>query len=1031
MRIEEINSRSVREIDNKELLNLHFRLHQLAGAFKDKSDKRQGLTWEDLVNAHAFIVSEMQRRNIEHNPHDALDEDTVLLSKSNVLDILEELEKEVVVVPNIVCLVGSSVRSNDPKDFDILIRADKEGNYYKVQAENIYLPLRNAFRELYKKVHIIDNPQGAHGDHIPIYDLVLRRKSAFSITAVKSNEVKVDLGCGATKPQGYIGIDKVEYPGVDIIADLEYGIPLPSNYADEIRAHHFLEHIADREFIMQEIYRVLKPGGIFVFEVPSTNSEGAFVPGHKSFWNKTVFYFWTQDDLLEGRPKFEIEELEEYEENGYKYVKGVLRKPLRIEVQSSDELKPIQIFSPPKPAMKLFFAQTEAFSIDELWGWLEKHKEVACEPKYNGFRAIIQKSGDKIQVFFEDAQENRNLPTLDTLLSKIDADYILDCDVGLEKNKKREPRINIMKLLANKITLDPDEKIIITIFDLPYWNEDIHNWEFKKRREKLEEVFDKYFKNLSSDKVEFRISDIMYCNSEDDIKKAWDKFGALYMSEGIVLKDIHSPYELSPSTNYWAKVKHVLEIKAQVIGIQRNKNNTYSYVGAILDENGELIPLGKSFSTKLKAKEGDIMTFQVQEIILQKGRVSWLGATPIDIDKERKTPYTLKQVIDLAQRAKVLQVANALGEEGEQRAEKAQKFWEENWYKILENANGRFVYQLHIRGIEEEDKDLSLEELLKKDKSVHGDLRLETLEGLWGFTIFEGDAKDLLERKNFSKLIDIKDDEALRGTFKLIQPKAWLRIGVEKPFLSTPGSVGATSKKYAKFFALDTGTYKIGFANRHFVEIFLDGKHLKGRYIIQAFPVNGDRVWVIEKPKDQKPFLQDRDVENLIKEYIAKGHKYLILGYPIRSKPEVIELKEVNKAYREEEFYVEIANIDDEERFVLAPFVVPNSVDKHGLVIRNPEKIERALHDFMLSGPYIMFNHRRPLTDVKVVEAYVLRSDTEINGKVYPKGTGMIGLKILNDELWNLIKSGIIKGVSYKGIVGIRRRPNGRIPRSD
>jgi len=176
MRIEEINSRSVREIDNKELLNLHFRLHQLAGAFKDKSDKRQGLTWEDLVNAHAFIVSEMQRRNIEHNPHDALDEDTVLLSKSNVLDILEELEKEVVVVPNIVCLVGSSVRSNDPKDFDILIRADKEGNYYKVQAENIYLPLRNAFRELYKKVHIIDNPQGAHGDHIPIYDLVLRRK---------------------------------------------------------------------------------------------------------------------------------------------------------------------------------------------------------------------------------------------------------------------------------------------------------------------------------------------------------------------------------------------------------------------------------------------------------------------------------------------------------------------------------------------------------------------------------------------------------------------------------------------------------------------------------------------------------------------------------------------------------------------------------------------------------------------------------------------------------------------------------------
>src|SRR5215211_3969719 len=72
----------------------------------------------------------------------------------------------------------------------------------------------------------------------------------------------LELGCGTTKQQGRIDIDRRQLPGVDIVADLEYGLPfLPENSADAIYSESFLEHIDDFQLLMHEIWRVLKPTG--------------------------------------------------------------------------------------------------------------------------------------------------------------------------------------------------------------------------------------------------------------------------------------------------------------------------------------------------------------------------------------------------------------------------------------------------------------------------------------------------------------------------------------------------------------------------------------------------------------------------------------------------------------------------------------------------------------------------------------------------------------------------------------------------
>ena len=57
-------------------------------------------------------------------------------------------------------------------------------------------------------------------------------------------KIIIDLGCGQRKKEGRIGIDAVDFPSVDIVADLENGLPfLPDNSVDQVYCRSFLEHV--------------------------------------------------------------------------------------------------------------------------------------------------------------------------------------------------------------------------------------------------------------------------------------------------------------------------------------------------------------------------------------------------------------------------------------------------------------------------------------------------------------------------------------------------------------------------------------------------------------------------------------------------------------------------------------------------------------------------------------------------------------------------------------------------------------------
>lgn len=103
--------------------------------------------------------------------------------------------------------------------------------------------------------------------------------------------VNLDIGCGTAKKEGFMGLDRAPLPGVDIVADLDKdGLPLRSCSVDEVYSNHVMEHMDDLKAVMEEMHRVLKPGGRAVLRVPHCFSSIAFGDStHKRFFTFDTF----------------------------------------------------------------------------------------------------------------------------------------------------------------------------------------------------------------------------------------------------------------------------------------------------------------------------------------------------------------------------------------------------------------------------------------------------------------------------------------------------------------------------------------------------------------------------------------------------------------------------------------------------------------------------------------------------------------------------------------------------------------------
>jgi len=137
--------------------------------------------------------------------------------------------------------------------------------------------------------------------------------------------VKLNLGCSdRLRGDGFTNVDRCE--PADLVVDLEQ-LPWPweTSSVDEIVADDILEHIwptTDSSVVegvslhlkrqpvkypiialMNEIWRVLKPGGVIHIFIPTTDGRGAWQdPTHVTFWSRNTFFYFT--DGVPERERF-------------------------------------------------------------------------------------------------------------------------------------------------------------------------------------------------------------------------------------------------------------------------------------------------------------------------------------------------------------------------------------------------------------------------------------------------------------------------------------------------------------------------------------------------------------------------------------------------------------------------------------------------------------------------------------------------------------------------------------------------------
>ena len=120
--------------------------------------------------------------------------------------------------------------------------------------------------------------------------------------------IRLDIGCGQNKQEGFVGMDMEKYPGVDIVHDCEvFPWPLPDESVLLSTASHLLEHINPHKGVfidfMNEVWRITKPGGEFAFVTPYAGSPGYWQdPTHVNPINRnTLAYFDPLDPKLGGQ----------------------------------------------------------------------------------------------------------------------------------------------------------------------------------------------------------------------------------------------------------------------------------------------------------------------------------------------------------------------------------------------------------------------------------------------------------------------------------------------------------------------------------------------------------------------------------------------------------------------------------------------------------------------------------------------------------------------------------------------------------
>lgn len=280
-------------------------------------------------------------------------------------------------------------------------------------------------------------------------------------------------------------------------------------------------------------------------------------------------------------------------------------KPLKI-VKMEEEvliLAGAAPFFPMKPSKRFY-------QIDEALGYLFPNGKYAIEKKYNGFRAVLMKSGSVVKIYSDQKRDiSKHFQTILNEAKELsNKDFVLDSEIVYKDGGRSE----ILKYVIGKSELD-DSNIALHSFDLiTFDGKDITDLAWYERKSMLHKLnFTKHIKEVES----------MMVDTPEQAKKAITFARNLNGSEGAMIKRYEGKYTKNSHSDAWIKFRNEDSLIVRVMNVS-NKEGGNSYLMGIeappkanakYVDNGYLI-LGNTFVSKEPANEGDHLEVSIEEV---------------------------------------------------------------------------------------------------------------------------------------------------------------------------------------------------------------------------------------------------------------------------------------------------------------------------------------------------------------------------------------------------------------------------------
>lgn len=119
-------------------------------------------------------------------------------------------------------------------------------------------------------------------------------KAALFNPDVMKGKTVLHMGCGETHVDEAVNVDYVETSATDVVFDLEQTPwPFPDESFEHIEAVDIIEHFVHVVPVINEMYRVLKPGGTIHIHTTHWQTPNSFTdPSHFHYFTEHSFDYW-------------------------------------------------------------------------------------------------------------------------------------------------------------------------------------------------------------------------------------------------------------------------------------------------------------------------------------------------------------------------------------------------------------------------------------------------------------------------------------------------------------------------------------------------------------------------------------------------------------------------------------------------------------------------------------------------------------------------------------------------------------------